>query len=129
VYSIYRTNSRYLKGSIEKLTDDQPELAALKEICEFLASNPIQANIDHRKCSIECQTKSVVSLSKYLIWVGLPEELEEDFYQIWCSKYPDADIPKISTYSYHEYSDLKEIAGILNHMSRESIIQPYLKYE
>lgn len=81
VYHIYGSNQNYMGQYV--LSSYEKNLEPLSELFEFFNTNLTSIEVDHRKCVIECQLESPVSLLEDLLWVGFPESYTGVFADLW----------------------------------------------
>ena len=117
VYSIYRTNRRYLVGSAQVDCMNLPE--PFPEICEFLSTDLTFLGVDHRQSTIECQLDKPIQLSKYLMWIGLPEWRSDILSKLYQLTKPD--VPHYYSYSSHKITKPSEIVAQLQIKAAEEI--------
>ncbi|AFZ60231.1 hypothetical protein H6G54_08350 [Anabaena cylindrica FACHB-243] len=127
---IYGNNHQYLEGNIQQITNSLP--SPLQTIRDFLSLDLTSEGIDHRQCSIECQTETVVPLTQYLLWVGWPQERLNEFKKLWRNSITEdrpIQLPKIQTYNFHSRFDPKGIAAILEDRAKEAIVEDYCQFD
>jgi hypothetical protein len=108
VFNLFGTNARYYK---EEFLPHGTELLALRDILTLYALNLTDHRIDHRKYTIECQVLKQFNINQYLVWIGFPTALFDNFLALVKSMEPD--MPEYWRYSTPRTRDPDDVSALL----------------
>lgn len=117
VAHIYQTNRRYIVGAVQVNCRNLPD--PFPDIYDFLSTDLTFLGVDHRQLTIECHVDKPIQLSKYLMWIGLPEWRDDILIKIYELTKPD--LPRYYPYSSHAVFKPSEIVSQLHIKALEEI--------
>jgi len=123
IFHLFRDNSYYLQGKAN------PECLKLPSpICDlhaFYEADLTAKGVDHRQSCIECQFTEPIEFDPKLIWIGYPEDLQDEFITyLWPKIRPH--IPVTFKYSYHKNIHPRDLTAMLQQQAEEDVIKRYV---
>ena len=123
IFHLFRDNHCYLQGKVNPECLNLP--SPLCDLYAFYEDDLTAQGVDHRQNCIECQFPNPIEFDSKLIWIGYPEELQDEFITyLWPKIKPH--LPDIFKYNYNRNIHPREIAAKLEQKAFEDVIKKYV---